>query len=153
MNFPDVPFDENLFASNTMLKSYWERSTNERAAAVIPDWPSEESNDSNDLRNETVNLWKRTESLEAPKVEELNGPEGPKGPEGSEGPEGPEGPSDEAEVVKQSVTLPEFADDRGALVQPKMSATNVTIIVLASLAALLLVIYFMSSMNRSRRRE
>ena len=40
MNFPDVPFDENLFSSNQMLKSYWERSTEKRLEATIPDYLS-----------------------------------------------------------------------------------------------------------------
>lgn len=30
MNFPDVPFDESLFEANQMMKTYWERSTENR---------------------------------------------------------------------------------------------------------------------------
>ena len=62
MNFPDVPFDENLFSSNEMLKSYWERSTEKRLEATIPDYPSEESFRKNDLEEESLKLW-------APKVQ------------------------------------------------------------------------------------
>lgn len=30
MNFPEMPFDESMFESNELMRTYWERSTQER---------------------------------------------------------------------------------------------------------------------------
>lgn len=64
MNFPDVPFDENLFSSNQMLKSYWERSTEKRLEATIPDYLSEEV--SNELKINSLKLWDEENTLGKP---------------------------------------------------------------------------------------
>ena len=37
MNSFDVPYDENLFESNDFMKSYWERSTQNRNVAFVQD--------------------------------------------------------------------------------------------------------------------
>jgi len=121
MNFPEVPFDENLFASNTMLKSYWERSTNERAGAVIPDWPSEESSDSKELRVESMDLWKRNEE---PALEE---------------------PIVLAQTAEKSRLV---KDERGALVKPKMSDTLIAVSFIG-LAVLLILVFFIYAMYQT----
>lgn len=68
MNFPDVPFDENLFSSNQMLKSYWERSTEKRLEATIPDYPSEETFQKNELEQESLKLWSNNKVHSAAEV-------------------------------------------------------------------------------------
>jgi len=42
MNFPEVPFDETLFEANDMMKSYWERSTENREENFVRDVRTEE---------------------------------------------------------------------------------------------------------------
>ena len=42
MNFPDVPFDESLFEANQMMKTYWERSTENRNVEFVPDARAED---------------------------------------------------------------------------------------------------------------
>jgi DNA-binding protein Fis len=129
MNFPEVPFDENLFASNTMLKSYWERSTNERPGATIPDWPSEESPESSDaqeLRQATKEQF--SESEEQYSKDSIS-----------------QEPQDVFGIVLPEVEK-KISDD---LVLPKMSGTNITIIVIASVVALGFFLYLFSHSGKN----
>jgi hypothetical protein len=50
MNFPDVPFDETLFEANDMMKSYWERSTENRTENFVRDVRTEEQDLPEELR-------------------------------------------------------------------------------------------------------
>lgn len=126
MNFPEVPFDENLFASNTMLKSYWERSTNERASATIPDWPSEES-ESNELKLASMDHWKNHEPVD------------------SEG--------KETVVANKIVQKERPIGPLGAIVEPKMETSNILIIVFAGAAVVLIMLYFFYRMGQSSKRQ
>ena len=130
MNFPDVPFDENLFASNSMLKSYWERSTNERSEANIPDWPSEEKYD--DLRKQTLHHF------DEPVVE----------PEAAE----PEEPTKTAEVEPVAEVVNAAEPVKDAIVKPKaLSTPEVVGIVLASVALAAILGYFFLVRYKGRR--
>lgn len=127
MNFPEVPFDENLFASNTMLKSYWERSTNERPDAIIPDWPSEETtnepNDAKELRLATIEQF----SVQKPETEEV------------------------LEFIVPEINVEKKIST--GLVEPKMSGTNIAIIIIASIVAFAFFAYlFMAGGRKYFRR-
>jgi hypothetical protein len=50
MNFPDVPFDESLFEAIDMMKSYWERSTENRSDNFVRDVRTEEHDLPEELR-------------------------------------------------------------------------------------------------------
>jgi hypothetical protein len=63
MNFPDVPFDESLFESNSMMHAYWSRSTDRQYN--IPDARLEEFDDSQDLRLRSADLLEATAAAEA----------------------------------------------------------------------------------------
>jgi hypothetical protein len=140
MNFPDVPFDENLFASNSMLKSYWERSTNERSGANIPDWPSEEKYD--DLRFQTLEHFEDDSKVEAVETVE---PE-PEVPEIFIAKEVPE-----VEPVAEVINVKEPAKD--GIVKPKaLSTSGILAIVFASLALAMLIIYWFLIKFRSSTR-
>lgn len=118
MNFPEVPFDENLFASNTMLKSYWERSTNERASATIPDWPSEESTESKELRLESLDHW--SQNTQEQNIQE------------------------QEEIIDTKITnkteVP--VGPLGSRVEPKLSTSNTIALILAGVAVVLIMLYF-----------
>jgi len=134
MNFPEVPFDENLFASNTMLKSYWERSTNERPDANIPDWPSEETSkesaDSKELRAATASQWDvELKTADEPLIE-----------------------------AKSDFALPQINIEKKKildLVKPKeMTGTQIALIIVAACVPLVLFLaytYFMAKRQNVKR--
>jgi len=63
MNFPDVPFDESLFESNSMMHACWSRYTERQYN--IPDARLEEFDDSQDLRLRSADLLEATAAAEA----------------------------------------------------------------------------------------
>lgn len=129
MNFPEVPFDENLFSSNALLKSYWERSTEDRTSATIPDWPSEETEKHQDLRNASKEQWALSQPM-AP-FENMAPIE---------------------KVVKSTFNMPvDPTAAKGARVEPKMSAGNIAITVILVLAAVLFLAYVIMSMNKTNK--
>jgi hypothetical protein len=134
MNFPEVPFDENLFASNTMLKSYWERSTNERPDAIIPDWPSEESafkesDDAKELRAATASQWDDELKPDTePEVEQIEEPV--------------------LEIPEINIEKKQSLD----IVKPKMSGTSIALIIVGSIAAALFFAYLLMASRKSYRR-
>ena len=131
MNFPEVPFDENLFSSNKLLKSYWERSTENRSAATIPDWPSEESEDHSDLRTASKEQWA---SSQAERQAERQA-------EGQD--------AFFAPILENNFDArPKSVD---ALVDPKMSGSNIAVIIVVSIAAALLLAYLFISMGYSNK--
>ena len=138
MNFPDVPFDENLFSSNEMLKSYWERSTEKRLEATIPDYPSEESFRKNELEEESLKLW-------APKVERKSKTAPESAAETVE-------PSDSVVLYEPKKSLRNGAST-DALVEAKSTAGVLTI-VFACLGGSLIIAYivmsFLASVHKKR---
>lgn len=126
MNFPEVPFDENLFSSNALLKSYWERSTEDRTSAIIPDWPSEETEKHQDLRNASKEQWALTQEPMAPIEKIIN-------------------------TTFDMPVVPTVKAERGARVEPKMSAGNIAITVILVLAAVLFLAYVIMSMNKTNK--
>ena len=149
MNFPDVPFDENLFASNSMLKSYWERSTNERSGAIIPDWPTE---DYSDLRNETLNHFNDNSASDVIVKSDVD----QKAAEAAEAAdaeaaEAEAAMADSVEPVVEVLNVPEPVKD--AIVKPKsLSTSEVLGIVFASLAVAVVIIYFFLVRFKGSRR-
>lgn len=66
MNSFDVPYDENLFESNEFMKSYWERSTENRNVAFVQDLRSNETmNDDSELRDLSMGLYDDDELLDS----------------------------------------------------------------------------------------
>jgi hypothetical protein len=58
MNSFDVPYDENLFESNDFMKSYWERSTENRNVAFVQDLRMNEIvNDDSEMRDMTMDAF------------------------------------------------------------------------------------------------
>jgi len=51
MNFPDVPFDEKLFESNELLRSYWDRATESKVYEIPEGFL--EAEDLRDMTHET----------------------------------------------------------------------------------------------------
>lgn len=71
MNFPDVPFDESLFEANDMMKSYWERSTENRSDNFVRDVRTEEHDlpeELRELRQMTLDSFTERPSTEEPVV-------------------------------------------------------------------------------------
>ena len=58
MNFPEVPFSENLFESNEAMKDYWKRSTEDRPF-IAEQSKFEEPEDIEELRYISMNSWSK----------------------------------------------------------------------------------------------
>ena len=60
MNSFDVPYDENLFESNDFMKSYWERSTENKNVQFVQDVRTTEVDQ--ELRNATMSAFGNDET-------------------------------------------------------------------------------------------
>jgi len=127
MNFPDVPFDESLFDANDMMKSYWERSTDNRHNEHVSDVPREEKTVHEELQNELYALSMESFNSKA------------------------HGKTTAAEAAEALVVvgLPKkVAVD--ALVTEKSTAGTVTVLALVTVVAIFLIGRAIMGKNRSR---
>jgi hypothetical protein len=151
MNFPDVPFDENLFASNSMLKSYWERSTNDRDEATIPDYPSEEKYA--DLKQQTLRHFDSPETADS--VDSANSVEPADSAKADLEAEPEAEPMAEtaAEETGDVVNVPE--KQINAIVKPKaLTTSGIVAVVFGVLAiAMLFVYWILVKTRKSGRRD
>jgi hypothetical protein len=93
-----VPYDESLLDSNEFMKSYWERSTDNRNVAFVQDLRTEEViDDFSELRSMSAGAFYDVDSDEAAVAE----PEVPLVAETPEAPEVPEVP--EVPVVNNEI--------------------------------------------------
>jgi hypothetical protein len=130
MEFPNVPFDENLFESNQMMKDYWNRSTSGRQIEYAHDVVHEETN--------------LPEDGEAAVYQELR--------QLSEQSYRPEGGHDY--VSRPSEPLPDvFMSAEGAIVRPKAreaSGPNSFIVAGVAVAVLVVVLFFGARMGGTK---
>ena len=120
MEFPNVPFDENLFESNQMMKDYWSRTTAERSIDYV-----------RDVIHEETALPEDGEAAMYQELRELS--------------EQNYQPAD-TYVSQPSAPLADvFLSSEGAVVRPKSraaSATNSAIVAGVAVAILVLILFF-----------
>jgi hypothetical protein len=130
MNFPDVPFDESLFDANDMMKSYWERSTDNRHNEHVSDVPREEKTVHEELQNELYALSMESFNSKSSQAQGKTA-------------------AAEAEEALVVVGLPKkVAVD--ALVTEKSTAGTVTVLALVTVVAIFLIGRAIMGKNRSR---
>jgi len=64
--FPNVPFDESLFEANDLMLEYWQRSTEDRTHAYVPDVRAEEeyfAKDILELRERSIRSYEPKEVI------------------------------------------------------------------------------------------
>lgn len=137
-----VPYDESLLDSNEFMKSYWERSTDNRNVAFVQDLRTEEvtSDDFSDLRKRSRGAFHEFDSEDATDL--VNSDRKVDSKVDAE---------DDGEVIKA-----EFGNDTKGpnVMQPKevtVSTTAIMAWIFAGLAVLLAVLLYMSYRKRHMR--
>lgn len=125
MNFPDVPFDESLFDANDMMKSYWERSTENRHMETSDD-VREEKTVHEELQNELYAL--SLDSYKEPKI--------------------PEPEAELGTVINETVGVPAVSVD--AIVTEKSTSGSVMVYIVLGLVAVFLLSRAFLGRNQSR---
>jgi hypothetical protein len=148
-NFDSMPFDESLFESNEMMKTYWERSTENRSVHFSQDVRNEERQLPDDIRE----LHELSMSSYESNSSEKERDEAPK----AETEEIPKVPTDafgqpQAEIVLAASAGPK-RNRRNAEVSAKALSKNhyFLIISLSVVGAFFLLLYAYSKMSKSYR--
>ena len=133
-----VPYDESLLDSNEFMKSYWERSTDNRNVAFVQDLRTEEvtSDDFSDLRKRSRGAFREFDSEDATDLVKTDRKFESE---------------DDGEVIKA-----EFGNDTKGpnVMQPKevtVSTTAIMAWIFAGIAVLLTVLLYMSYRKRHMR--